>query len=158
MPSDSNPYAAPPPLPAADVDPAAKQRKRIANRLGPPSMGLMVLSGMMCPYVLAIFAIPIFAYLAIADWLVHYPGAAPPAESQLRLLAVTLYALVGIQQALIFRGTLHLRYLGSYRWACLATWLALIPQPMWPIQAPFAIWALLWLRRKDARAAFKVSQ
>jgi hypothetical protein len=158
MPSDLNPYAAPPPLPAAAVDPVDAARKRIRNQVGPPSIGLMVLGGMMCPYVLACLGIPFYAFAAVADSLVRYPGMDFPTEAQFNLLQLVLATLLGIQQALIFRGSLHLRYLGSYRWARAAAWLALIPQPMWPFEAPFAIWALIVLRKPDVRAAFKLSQ
>lgn len=142
MDADQNPYAASANVPL-ETDP---QRARVLNLLKPPSLGMLLVSGMM----MAFGALGAVALISTV-WLAANGSADVLLSDFLRGGVMTGMGVLGVP---MFIGARRMRAIRSHRWALASAICGIIPHPFLLFTLPLSIWALIVLCRQDVREAF----
>jgi hypothetical protein len=152
MPVDLNPYRSPAEISqevelATLIDAAALRRLRI------PSIGLLVISGIMGIFGLVHFPV-ILSMLILEMYGVHRWG--PWNTGEISFVDKIAILFIHLSNYCIFLGAWRMLLGKNYRLSYTAAILASIPflSTMTICGIPFGIWALLVLHRRDVKEAF----
>jgi hypothetical protein len=140
-----NPYASPVEINQVAEDPAST----VLRKLRGPAMGLLLLSAMTGPNVLLIPLLPIILLVFLLNEPLHIVP--------LQILGALAFFAMSVSNCFILAGAWNMRQGTRYKLAYRAAVLSCIPilSASGYLGIPFGIWALLVLRRRDVREAFK---